>query len=142
MPVVNFHLSESQCNAPQGEELIRAASRLMADTLQAPLERIRVFITAYPNSRLGVAGQAVSQSGAPAPYFECTLLAGRPTEQRQNILRGMTELLVTVTGADKALIRGCCRLIAPEDWCIAGEPAAQVRQQEIEGFSKQEETGK
>lgn len=132
MPVVQFHLVENQLSAAECESLVRQASAFFATALEAPLERIRVFINFYAPYAVAVAGEPISQSQQTAPYFECIVLASRTKEQRHYIMQGLTALLVEATGADIKRVRGYCRRVDPDDWYISGEPASLVRQAEIQ----------
>ena len=132
MPVVHFHLVEGRTSAAQDAELLRAASQFYAEVLEAPPERIRAFITAYPPGRCAVGGEIVGEHGAHAPLFECIVLAGRPAELRQRLLTGFTDLLERILGVPRGLIRGCCHQIAPEDWAIGGVQASVLRAAEID----------
>ncbi|MDE3011009.1 MAG: tautomerase family protein [Pseudomonadota bacterium] len=139
MPVVNFHLVSGQANAAQHAQLLRRATALYADLLAAPVERIRVFITEHPASQFMVGGRLASEGGAPAPFFDCIVMDGRPVEQRHRILAEFTELLVDVLGVDRTVVRGTCRRVDPDDWGIAGQPASVLRAAELRERALQSE---
>lgn len=127
MPIVHFHLVDGQATKEQEAALLIAASKLYADVLQCPMDRVRAFIQTFPPSRCAVAGKLVADGATPAPYFEFLTMEGRPLEQRQKLLAGFTDLLVTIIGAEQALIRGHCKRVLPEEWAIGGTPASVVR---------------
>lgn len=131
MPVVNFHLVAGAATAEQHVQLLRRATTLYADLLEAPLDRIRVFITEHPANQFMVKGELASDSGVHAPFFDCIVLDGRPVELRHRILAQFTELLVDVLGVDRQVVRGTCRRVDPDDWGIAGQPASLLRAAEI-----------
>ncbi len=132
MPIVHFHLVDGAASAEAEARLLTRASELYARTLDAPMERVRAFITAHAPGRFATAGRLVSEGGGEAPYFEFFVLAGRPLAQRQALLAGFTDLLVDILGARRELVRGTCRQIAPEDWGIGGVPTSVLRASEIE----------
>ncbi len=132
MPVVQFYLAQTRIAPERCQVLIQQASELMASYLAAPIARIRVFVNLYAEEQIGAAGHAIKENDVFAPYFECTLLAGRSLEQRQTLMRALVYLLAEVTQADISLIRGCCRLVQPEDWFISDQPASVMRQAEIQ----------
>lgn len=132
MPVVQFYLAQTKMTPERCQALVQQASQLMASHLEAPLARIRVFINLYAGEQIGATGQAIKDNDVFAPYFECTLLAGRSLDQRQTLMRALVHLLAEVTQADISLIRGCCRLVQPEDWFISDQPASVIRQAEIQ----------
>lgn len=131
MPVVNFHLLAGHSSAEQDERLLKEASRLYAEVLKAPMERVRALITTYPASQFAVAGAPCSANGLHAPFFEFIVLEGRSLEDRQQLHQGFTELLVEVLDVSRELVRGMCRRVAPEDWSIGGAPASVLRAGEV-----------
>lgn len=131
MPIVTFHLVQGASSAEQDELLLVRASRLYADVLSAPLERVRAFISSYAPGRCAIAGIPASRGAEPAPYFEFFVLEGRPPEQRQRLLAGFTDLLVEVLGARRDLVRGRCLELSPDDWAIGGVPARAARADEV-----------
>jgi 4-oxalocrotonate tautomerase len=132
MPIVNFHLVAGSSTPEQDERLLQRASALYAEVLASPLDRVRAFITLHGPEQFAVGGELVSASGDQAPFFDFIVLDGRPLDQRQQLMRGFTDLLVEVLGVRRERVRGCCRRVPPEDWCIAGEPASELRRTEIE----------
>ena len=80
--------------------------------------------------RLG-GGVPVSRAAVPAPYFHFIALEGRPVEERQRLLSGFTDIVVAVLGVDRALVRGGCLPISPEDWAIGGVPVSVQRAVEV-----------
>lgn len=132
MPIVNFHLVAGTSTPEQDERLLRHASALYAEVLASPIERVRAFITPHDPEQFAVAGELVSVSGQHAPFFDFIVLDGRSLDQRQQLMRGFTDLLVEVLGVRRERVRGCCRRVPPEDWCIGGEPASELRRSEID----------
>lgn len=141
MPIVNFHLVAGLTSADQDRRLLEAASRLYAEVLDSPLERVRAFITPHPPGQFAVAGAVVSDGGPHAPYFDFIVLEGRPLEQRQRLLAGFTDLLVEILGVRRELVRGSCRRVEPQDWAIGGVPASALRRDEIAARAAQQAEG-
>lgn len=137
MPIIHFHLVEGRSTPAQEEALLKQASAFYADVLQCPMDRVRAFIQTYAPSRCAVAGELVSSGRSQAPYFEFLALDGRPLEQRQKLLVGFTDLLVEILGVERGLIRGHCKRVQPEEWCIGGTPAAALRKDDIKAFTGQ-----
>jgi phenylpyruvate tautomerase PptA (4-oxalocrotonate tautomerase family) len=132
MPVVEFHLVEGQSTPAQREQLLAEASRLFAEVLESPVERVRAFIHLYPPGQAAVGGVPVSQRATNAPYFHSVVLEARPVEHRQRLLRGFTDLLVEVLGAPREQVRGGAVRVHPEDWAIGGVPASEARRAEVD----------
>lgn len=135
MPIVHFHLIEGAATPAQEAELLCRASAFYADTLQSPIERVRAFIHSFPAARCAVGGKLVSEGAPVAPYFEFIVLEGRPLTQRHALLIGFTDLIAEVLGAERALIRGRCKQVSAEEWCIGGRIAAEARAEHIVALS-------
>lgn len=139
MPVVNFHLTQGCFTESQARELLLASAELYAQVLDAPMERIRAFITPHSANHCLVLGDTVDNNGMHAPYFEFIVFEGRSLEQRHYLLRCFTDLLSRILGVDKSLVRGSCRRVSPEDWGIGGVPASTLRQKEIQERAQSEQ---
>ncbi|WP_079437453.1 tautomerase family protein [Zoogloea sp. LCSB751] len=141
MPIINFHLVEGLSTPAQDERLLLGACRLYAQVLDAPMDRVRAFITSHRPSQMAVAGDLVAHNGLHAPWFDFIVLDGRPLVQRQHLLRGFTDLIVDVLGVRRELVRGCCRRVQPEDWAIGGEPASVLRKDEVDARARAAASG-
>lgn len=131
MPIVNYHLAADTYSNEQCQQLLEKSSQLYADVLESPLERVRAFINVYNTKMMAVSGQVIQDHQTAAPYFEFIVLSGRPTEQRQKLLIGFTNLIEEILGVERRLIRGCCQHVEPEDWCIGGITADMIRANEV-----------
>lgn len=132
MPVVNFHLIAGTYSDEQAAALLTGAAAFYADLLQAPVDRIRCFITQHAPAQMFAGGRLVDSADGHSPFFECFVLEGRTVEQRHALISGFTDLLQQELGVERSLIRGCCHRVGPDDWGIAGTPASVVRKAEIE----------
>lgn len=131
MPILEYHLAEGRYTDAQIADLLKDSSRFYAETLQSPVERVRVFAHLYNSKHVAVGGKLLSEGGTPAPYFHFLVLEGRPIEQCHALLTGFTDLVVNILKADRNFVRGGCWPIAPQYWAIAGNPASVSRVQEI-----------
>ena len=131
MPIVHFHLAEGRYSDEQCTRLMAEGSRLYAETLKSPIERVRVYIQLYPQHLAAVGGQRLCDGAADAPYFHFLVLEGRSLEERHRLLTGFTDLVVDILGAERSRVRGGCWPIHPEDWAIGGVPASVQRASEI-----------
>lgn len=137
MPVVNFHLVEGLATPQQASALLKLASQLYCEVLNAPVDRVRAFITLHAPEHFMVAGLLATECAPHAPFFDFIVLEGRPIEERQRLLAGFTDIVVQVLGVDRGLVRGCCRRVHPEDWAIGGRPASQLRADEVRARAEQ-----
>jgi phenylpyruvate tautomerase PptA (4-oxalocrotonate tautomerase family) len=128
MPVAHFHLVGGTFTADQGRLLLSEASRCYAEVLDSPVERVRAFIVRYDAQDVAVSGAFHASS---APYFTAVVLAGRPVVQRQELMARLTDVVVDVLEVDRRAVRGQVVEVLPENWSIAGVPAARARSEEI-----------
>lgn len=131
MPIVTFHLAGGQYSTGAMQQLLVESSRLYSRVLGSPMDRVRAFVDLISPELMVVAGELVSDVARKAPYFEFLLLAGRPQQQRHELLRGFTDLLVQTLDAPRELIRGKAIELDPGNWSIGGEPARARRSSEI-----------
>lgn len=131
MPIVTFHLAEGQYPTSAMQQLLVKSCQLYSRVLDSPMERTRAYVSLCPAELMVVGGEPVSAVPSKAPYFEFLMLAGRPLQQRHDLLRGFTDLLVETLEAPRELIRGKAIELAPDNWAIGGEPASARRAGEI-----------
>lgn len=132
MPIIHFHVCDTPASRAAGAALLQDASACYATVLQTPIERIRAFMTLHPPEMFLVAGELCSVSASQAPFFDFIVLDGRPLAERQRLLAEFTELCVQHLGVDRAVVRGVCRRVPPEDWGIGGVSASELRRAEID----------
>lgn len=130
MPVLQIHVMHGQHPTPALQALARQCSALFADTLGCPQARIRVLLHTHLPELCLVGGEPADQT-PPAPFFSFYLLEGRPQACRDALLAGFTRLLADTLQVDAARVRGAALSVSPADWCIGGQAASAVRQQEI-----------
>lgn len=130
MPVLQIHVMHGQHPTPALQTLARQCSALFADTLGCPQARIRVLLHTHLPELCLVGGEPADQT-PPAPFFSFYLLEGRPQACRDALLAGFTRLLADTLQVDAARVRGAALSVPPADWCIGGQAASAVRQQEI-----------
>lgn len=136
MPIIHFHLVEGTATPAQERRLLIEASQLYAAVLACPIDRVRAFIIPYRPSHAAVAGIMMEEGGLSAPYFEFLVLEGRPLDQRQRLLTGFTALVVEILGVDAGTVRGHCKRVQPEEWCIGGRMAQDIRGTDIARFTQ------
>ncbi|MFP5423275.1 MAG: 2-hydroxymuconate tautomerase [Gammaproteobacteria bacterium] len=60
MPIAQLYILEGRTDE-QKETLIRQVSEAMANSLDAPIERVRVIITEMPKNHFGIGGEPASK---------------------------------------------------------------------------------
>lgn len=131
MPILTVNLATERYSQAQKQEFIEKASAAYAEVLEAPVDRIRVYLVDVASQHMGVAGALASAQDIDAPFFHGYLMKGRPPEQKYQIMRRISDLIAEVLGADIKLVRGAIWHVDPEDWCISGESAAKARAAEL-----------
>lgn len=131
MPVVHFYLCDEFVSQERCTTLLETASAEYARILESPLDRVRAFIHLHKPWQMAVGGTPPCDSSNSAPFFEAIVLQGRPASQRETLIAKFSEMLAEILQVPQAIVRGRVIQVAPEDWCIAGRTAAEIRKDEI-----------
>lgn len=131
MPIVEYRVVAGRHGDTALAALLERSCALFAEVIEAPLDRVRAIVHEIPPTRFSTGGTLVSDGADEAPYFTFFLLDGRTEEQRARLLAGFTDLVVECLGTPRDLVRGGIWIVAPEDWAIAGVPAATARRAEV-----------
>lgn len=134
MPVAHFYLTS--CTENQERRLLEEGSERYAAVLDAPLDRVRIFVHHHPETGMATAGRIVSETGRHAPYLTALVLQGRPVETRHRLIAELTDLVVEVLEVDRALVRTHIIEVDPDGWGIGGVPASVIRRDEIAARSR------
>jgi 4-oxalocrotonate tautomerase len=124
-------LVEGQQSDAQIAELLIESSRLFAEVLESPIDRVRVSAQLVKPQHIAIGGKLVSEGVPSTPYFEFVVLEGRPMAHRHRLLEGFTKLLVDTLGVDGNRVRGSCWAVDPAQWSIGGTLASVMRAKEI-----------
>jgi phenylpyruvate tautomerase PptA (4-oxalocrotonate tautomerase family) len=81
LPIVEVHLVEGRHTAAQHAQLLRVISVRDAEILDAPLDRVRAYLTLHRPAHRATDGEPVA--AVSAPYLTAIVLEGRPAEQRR-----------------------------------------------------------
>jgi 4-oxalocrotonate tautomerase family enzyme len=138
MPVANIHVLAGHPR-PVLKQLLREAARAYAEVLEAPIDRVQVWITEVDPELYAIAGEPADEAlttgdraALEIPLLRLAMMEGRPLAQAQRAITVMTELTARVLGGDPERVRVEVQYIAPERWGIGGVPASILRQAEIE----------
>ena len=132
MPVVFFTIPEGMIDETASERLLQPASEFFAEILESPVERIRAFTQTLPAHHCASGGVVPGTS----PFFEFMVLEGRSLAQRQELMKQFAEILADETGIPLSQVRGMCRRVPAEEWCIAGKPASEARPAHVSALQK------
>ncbi len=135
----------AQINLLQGHprdrlrQLIADVSDAMARILDAPKERLEVWVTEVDPELWGICGEPAREvlqrqprEQVEMPFVQMVLLAGRPKEQHHAVIAELTAIIERVLGTAPGRTRIQIAEVAPDSWGIGGRPAAVVRAAEIE----------
>jgi len=131
MPILHFHLVDGQYGDAQHKRLLTESSRCFADVLRCPVERVRAFIHLYRPQLVAVGGETSDVVERRAPYFSVIVMEGRPLGERQRLLAGLTDIVVSTLAVDRALVRGGIVPVQAENWSVGGDSASVMREAEI-----------
>lgn len=116
MPVLEVHLVDGQHDPTRHCALLATMSERYADVVDAPIDRIRAFLTVHRPEHWVTGGVAATDDRRPAPYFTAIVLAGRPAMLRRRLMMQLTDALVDVLGVERDRVRGRIIEVGPEDW--------------------------
>jgi 4-oxalocrotonate tautomerase family enzyme len=136
MPVANLHVLQGHPRAGL-QRWIREASNAMCDILQAPADRLEVWVTEIDPQLWGIAGEPASEvfqnqarRSLEIPYIKMVLMP-RTREQYQRLIVELTAITGRVLDVDATRVRIQIDETHPERWGIGGQPASVLRAAEI-----------
>lgn len=143
MPLANINVLEGHPRAVL-KELLREVSVTYARILDAPLERLQVWITEIDPGLYAVGGvpadevmaSGESLSDTEIPLARLVLMQGRPAEQFAAAIVELTEVISRVLGTDQSRVRVECQPVDVDYWGIGGVPASVKRKAELEDRSR------
>lgn len=134
MPVAKFYSSGYALEAEAIKKFLDRASDLYARILEYPKDRVRVYFFPIGSECVAIEGR---MPGPASFFFEFIVLEERSLEQRQQIARSFCDLVKSVFDVDARKVRGHCIRVQPEDWCIGGQFASDLRKKEIDARNNQ-----
>jgi 4-oxalocrotonate tautomerase family enzyme len=137
LPAAHVHVLEGHPR-PTLHQLIAEISAAMAKILDAPAERLEVWVTEVDPELWGVAGEPASavlrrlpRAQVEMPFVQMVLLEGRPVAQHHALLEAITAIVERTLGTAPGRTRVQIAEVAPDRWGIGGRPASVVRADEI-----------
>ena len=137
MPVANIHVLAGHPR-PVLQQLLREASAAFARAIEAPPERLQVWITEIDPGLYAIAGepadevlQRVPRGQAEIPLVRMVLMEGRTTEMLHRVMADLSEVVARVLGCNPQRVRVQIDPIHPDRWAIGGVPASKARAAEL-----------
>jgi 4-oxalocrotonate tautomerase family enzyme len=120
------------------KQLLREASAAFSRAIEAPTDRLQVWITEVDPELYAIAGepadevlQRVPRAQAEIPLIRMALMEGRPVETLHRVMADLSEVVARVLGGDPQRVRVQIDHIHPDRWAIGGAPASRVRAAEL-----------
>lgn len=137
MPVANIHVLAGHPR-PVLKQLLREASAAFAQAIEAPADRLQVWITEVDPELYAVAGEPADEALAytpraqtEIPLIRMALMEGRPVEMLHRVMADMSAVVARVLGGDPQRVRVQIDHIHPDRWAIGGVPASVLRADEL-----------
>ena len=137
MPVAHINLLKGHSRDAL-RRVIVDVSEAMSTILEAPKDRLFVWITEHDHHLWGLGGAPADEALAhgtlaqlETPFVQMVLMDGRPKAQWHAIIATVTGAVAAGTGCDKAKIRIHIAPANPDGWGIGGVPASVLRAAEI-----------
>ncbi len=137
MPVCHIRVLQGH-SREQLRALVREASETVARILQAPKDRLEVWVTEIDPDLWGICGEPASdvlrhtpRAEAEMPFIQMVLLEGRSKEQHHALIREVTGLVARILGTNETRIRLHIAETKPDLWGIGGVPASIKREAEV-----------
>jgi len=137
MPVAHINLLTGHSRAALRQVIVEV-SEAMSRILQAPKDRLFVWISEHERHLWGLGGVPAEEALAHGsladlemPFVQMVLMEGRPKEQAHAMIETISEILARVLGCDKQKIRIHIAGADPDRWGIGGVPASVLRAAEI-----------
>ena len=137
MPVCNVVVLKGHA-VPTLKRLVVECSETMVRVIDAPKDRLEVWITEVEPALWGLSGvpadEVLSQANraeVEMPFIRMVLLQGRPVDQHHQLIREMTDTVARVLQMKPDRIRVQIDEVHPDRWGIGGTPASVLRAAEV-----------
>lgn len=138
MPVAHIRVLQGH-SRDQLRALVREVSDTVARVIQAPKDRLEVWVTEIDPDLWGICGEPASDvlkttpmEKAEMPFIQMVLMEGRSKDQHHALIKEVTEVVARILGTEKSRIRLHIAETKPDLWGIGGVPAAVARAAEIQ----------
>jgi len=137
MPVANIHVLAGHPR-PVLKQLLREASAAFALAINAPADRLQVWITEVDPELYAVAGEPADEvlqrqprADIEIPLIRMALMEGRTVETLHRVMADLSEVTARVLGGDPQRVRVQIDHIYPDRWAIGGVAASISRASEL-----------
>lgn len=60
------------------------------------------------------------------PFVQVTMMEGRSTEQKHELMKQLTQAVVNALGSDPARVRVAIYEVTEDDWAVGGEAVSTI----------------
>jgi len=120
------------------KRLVVECSNTLAGVLDAPKNRLEVWVTEVEPALWGLSGvpadevlDGSNRADVEMPFIRMVLLQGRAVEQHHRLIREITASVARVLEMKPDRIRMQIDEVHPDRWGIGGTPASEARAAEI-----------
>ena len=138
MPVAHINVLKGHTRQ-QLRQVLADVSSVVMKVLQAPADRLEIWITEIDPELWGVCGVPAEDvlkespmKDVEMPFIQMVILEGRTKEQHHALIAQVTEAVGNALGADKQRIRIHISETKPDLWGSGGVPASVRRAAEIQ----------
>ena len=118
MPTIEAFIADHYTHR-QKHNLIEAMTHAVVESINAPIDSIRVILNEIPSHDAGIGERA----GTALSVVQAFLIAGRSREQKQRLIAGLTVVMAAMPGVDSDGVRVIIKDIPNTDFGIAGKTA-------------------
>ena len=137
MPVANIHVLAGH-SRPLLKQLLREASAAFAKAIDAPADRLQVWITEVDPELYAIAGEPADEvlqkqprAQTEIPLIRMALMEGRPVATLHRVMADLSEVTARVLGGDPQRVRVQIDQVHPDRWAIGGVAASISRAGEL-----------
>lgn len=137
MPLANIYVLSGHPK-PVLKKLLREFAATYARILEAPIDRLQVWIEEVDTELYAIAGEPADEvlarmerADAEIPLIRFVMMEGRPASQVETAIRELSEVVARNLGARLERVRAEVRTVPPENWGIGGQLASVLRATEI-----------
>lgn len=138
MPVAHVRVLKGH-SPEQLRQVVVDVSAVVMKVLQAPADRLEVWVTEIDHALWGISGFPAQEAllnksmyDVEMPFIQMVLMEGRSKEQHHALIDQVTAAVANALGANKERIRIHISETKPDLWGIGGVPASIRRAAEIQ----------
>ncbi|MBI5901549.1 MAG: tautomerase family protein [Rhodocyclales bacterium] len=137
MPVANIHVLAGHPRSVL-KQLLREFSAVFAREINAPADRLQVWITEVDPELCVIAGEPADEvlkrqgrADTEVPFIRMALMEGRSVETLHKLMHALSDVTARHLGGDPKRVRVQIDHVHPDRWSIGGVAASIIRADEL-----------